>query len=587
MSLIASFALSATFSYSHHIATTQPSASIAGRRVTAVSCELKDEENHVIDRRNVLLGLGGLYGAAATLGGQNKKAIGAPVHAPELSKCHLAEDSVTGERVFCCLPYNERDIVEFVPPPPYEPMRVRRPAHKLDPEYVAKFEEAVARMKALPPNDPWNFMQQATIHCAYCNGAYDQVGFHPPVSLQVHGSWLFLPFHRLYLYFYERILGKLIGDPNFALPYWNWDSPEGMRMPKIYLNPSSPLYNPMRNKSHYAALFDYKYAVGDPNPEPSREEHIITHNLHHLHRLFKESERSPKLFMGKPVVAGEEVPSNASGNLENLHNIVHSWTGTSEEPYYDMGDFFTAARDIVFFGHHANVDRLWDIYNGFRGHIPEFKQEDWFEASFIFYDENRQVVRCKVKDCLTPQQLRYSYHPENLPWLHARQHYFRLKGKKPIAGEPAPLPVPAAPPIYEFGPEPKPFVEPIQVIVPRPKVSRTKFEKEAATEILVIEGIEVPFGATARFDVYVAKFLDGHIGPDIGELAGSFVKIPHSKHKFHLLHHKSSLELGITSLLEDIEADPLDKVVVTILPRIGEVKIGGIHIELVKVDPEY
>ncbi|KAF7803500.1 polyphenol oxidase, chloroplastic-like [Senna tora] len=40
-----------------------------------------------------------------------------------------------------------------------------------------------------------SFTQQANIHCAYCDGAYHQVGF-PEMDLQVHNSWLFLPFHR-------------------------------------------------------------------------------------------------------------------------------------------------------------------------------------------------------------------------------------------------------------------------------------------------------------------------------------------------------------------------------------------------------
>ena len=30
---------------------------------------------------------------------------------------------------------------------------------------------------------------------------------------------------RFYLYFHERILGKLIGDDTFALPFWNWTRP--------------------------------------------------------------------------------------------------------------------------------------------------------------------------------------------------------------------------------------------------------------------------------------------------------------------------------------------------------------------------
>lgn len=368
------------------------------RHVAFISCEQKqsNEESPVIDRRNVLLGLGGLYSAAATLGKQNMEANGAPVQPPKWSKCHTAFDGATQEQVNCCPPYSTAKVVDFVPPPSHEPLRVRQPAHKLEAEYVEKFKEGIARMKALPADDPWNFMQQATIHYTYCNGAYDQVGFNEEVLLQVHGSWLFLPWHRYYLYFYERIIGRLIGDPTFALPFWNWDTQEGMRIPKIYLDTSSPLYNDLRNKSHYTALFDYKFAFGDPNPSPPQEEEVITHNLHILHKMFEESEKSPSLFMVKPVVAGEAVPSNASGSLENLHNDVHMWTGPSKSPYHDMGNFYTAAHDIMFFGHHANVDKMWDIYNSSRGHTPEFKQDDWLEASFVFYDENRQVVKCKV-----------------------------------------------------------------------------------------------------------------------------------------------------------------------------------------------
>ncbi|MFS7947023.1 putative catechol oxidase [Helianthus anomalus] len=41
----------------------------------------------------------------------------------------------------------------------------------------------------------------------------------PDIEIQIHNSWLFFPFHRWYLYFYERILGKLINDPTFALPF--------------------------------------------------------------------------------------------------------------------------------------------------------------------------------------------------------------------------------------------------------------------------------------------------------------------------------------------------------------------------------
>lgn len=52
---------------------------------------------------------------------------------------------------------------------------------------------------------------------------------------------------RWYLYFHERILGQLIGDPTFTLPFWNWDSAAGRAIPAPFLDKTSPIYNANRN----------------------------------------------------------------------------------------------------------------------------------------------------------------------------------------------------------------------------------------------------------------------------------------------------------------------------------------------------
>ena len=80
------------------------------------------------------------------------------------------------------------------PPPAGSPLRVRPSAHLVDEEYLAKYERAVALMKALPDDDPRSFAQQWRVHCAYCDAAYDQVGF-PDLDLQIHNCWLFFPWH--------------------------------------------------------------------------------------------------------------------------------------------------------------------------------------------------------------------------------------------------------------------------------------------------------------------------------------------------------------------------------------------------------
>ena len=41
-----------------------------------------------------------------------------------------------------------------------------------------------------------------------------------------HDSWFFLPWHRIYIHFFEKIVAKIVADMPFgpkdwALPYWN------------------------------------------------------------------------------------------------------------------------------------------------------------------------------------------------------------------------------------------------------------------------------------------------------------------------------------------------------------------------------
>jgi len=119
--------------------------------------------------------------------------------------------------------------------------RVRQPVHLLSREYQDKYKEAVGKMKALPESNPLSFKAQAAIHQAYCDSYYS---YHRSSSgsaavakddptFDVHFSWIFAPWHRMYIYFYERALGDLIGDDTFALPYWSWDTPAGMGIPAV------------------------------------------------------------------------------------------------------------------------------------------------------------------------------------------------------------------------------------------------------------------------------------------------------------------------------------------------------------------
>ncbi|XP_058756109.1 polyphenol oxidase A1, chloroplastic-like [Vicia villosa] len=543
--------------------------------------EEQELPNIVGHRRDVLIGLGGLYGTFAT----NPFALASPISPPDLSTCGPPDLPLgaTPNNINCCPP-NSTKIIDFKIPSSNQALRVRQAAHLVNDEYLAKYKKAIQLMKALPSNDPRSFTQQANIHCAYCDGAYSQVGF-PNLDLQVHNSWLFFPFHRWYLYFYERILGSLINDPTFALPFWNYDAPDGMQFPSIYTDSTSPLYDKLRNASHQPpTLIDLDFNDVDGDVDASEQ---ISNNLTIVYRQVVSNGKTSKLFLGNTYRAGDESDPGA-GSLENVpHGPVHRWSGDNTQPNFEnMGTFYAAARDPIFFSHHSNIDRFWSIWKTLGGKRKDFNDKDWLESGFLFYDENKNLVRVKVKDCLDSKNLGYVYQDVEIPWLNAKPTPKRAQKKVQVAqgklfstiGEAHAAEVNSR----NYVKFPLVLDDVVSAIVKRPKKSRSKKEKEEEEEVLLIEGIEFEKNIAIKFDVFINDEDDKVIGPGNTEFAGSFVNVPHSSHGHKKKKINSCLRLGLTDLLEDLDVDGDDSVVVTLVPRCGKglVKIKNIKIEL-------
>ncbi|KAF3656922.1 hypothetical protein FXO38_13911 [Capsicum annuum] len=160
-----------------------------------VHCEIKnstinyDNEGKYflgkLDRRNVLLGLGGLYGAANLIGIANEPfALGAPVPPPDLSSCSSSSLPDGSPVPFTCCPPLPKDLsnIPTYKLPNVSKVTIRPSAHNVTREYITKYSTAIQKMKSLDKDDPLNFMQQANIHCAYCNTGYKELGF-PGVPL--------------------------------------------------------------------------------------------------------------------------------------------------------------------------------------------------------------------------------------------------------------------------------------------------------------------------------------------------------------------------------------------------------------------
>ncbi|KAK4439026.1 Polyphenol oxidase I, chloroplastic [Sesamum alatum] len=405
-------------------------------------------------------------------------------------------------------------------------------------------------------------MQQANVHCAYCNLTYEQ-SEDSCLKLQVHQCWLFYPWHRWYLYFYERILGKLIDDPSFGLPFWNWDNRDGMVMPDMFVVKDSSLYDPRRNQDHLPpATVDLKY---DGKPTTESSDTIKDNNVIEMYREMVTCATTLEGFYGAKYVTGS-CPDPGAGSVEGgSHTAVHRWVGQNTQEGLDMGNFSTASRDPIFFAHHGNVDRLWSIWQergGSKWTEKYFRHADFLDANFLFYDENAQLVRVRVRDALDHKKMGYIYQEVDNPWLE----YKRERRDKPkINAGPSDVPEIIFPVILN---------KVVQVLVDRPKKSRSNMEKEKEEELLVIEGIEVDSAKFLRFEVYVNDKADASL--DTAMYAGCYSQVPTKKSA----KIRTKIRVGLTELIEDLNVEDDDKILVSLVPKAGGegISIGRIKI---------
>ncbi|PIA47837.1 hypothetical protein AQUCO_01400432v1 [Aquilegia coerulea] len=514
------------------------------------------------------------------------------VFSPNLSSCHNSTNiwdfdpiHPVAFPVYCCPPKSESNepVIDFEFPDLSAPLRVRKRAHLPDRDYIAKYARALSIMKSLPYDDPRSFGRQADIHCLYCTGAYNQK--YTNEGLSIHRSWFFFPWHRMMIYFHERILASLIDDDTFSLSFWNWDAPEGMLTPEMYFE--EPFIDIERSDNHVrrpkVADINYNY-VDDFNLKPDEQ---ISKNLAFMYHQMVSGAKKVELFMGCTYKRGTTGFCNGPGTIEVApHNALHGWVGKDSNPYLEnMGSFHSAARDPIFYAHHSNIDRLWGVWKELRNNVPEIIDPDWLDSYFYFHNEKSQLVRIKIRDVLNTTKLGYEYEQIDNPWLNARpkpsmdpaiaRHALNTRHNGYLTAQ-----------SRDFRPKGRTLDSTITVKVHRPKRQRKTEDEE---EVLVVHGIDVKENVYVKFDVYVNAINTSIIGPESTEFAGTYISLPHGRTL--LLNQgdvktksKSTLKLGISELLNDLQANEEESIWVTLVPR-GRTgvhtRVDGIQIEYI------
>lgn len=289
-----------------------------------------------------------------------------------------------------------------------------------DSQTVRSLKQGIAEMKLRDknPKDPLGWLFQANIHGA------NQTG--PNWNMCQHGHWWFLPWHRAYLYFFERIIRKLSGDSTFALPYWNWaneDEPAQRGLPPVFYTPadeSNKLWDESRNSY---------YADGSPLP---RDIYQMTRNALGT-RDFIQIPNQRAGFGGRKVTMPRH-KSQPHGRLElNPHDDIHTWIGGDDPPGH-MRYPETAARDPIFWLHHANIERLWRRWLLDPTHKNPTGDTTWMDQSFSFFDENGDPKSVKVRQFLEtePQNLVDYAYDDDPTEVHVMASKKKSPTQKPV-----------------------------------------------------------------------------------------------------------------------------------------------------------
>jgi hypothetical protein len=271
---------------------------------------------------------------------------------------------------------------------------------------LASLQKAVQKMKSLDgSNVPEDFRRSwrywANIHGYYGpssrdgtladqidylrrNGLEQYVPFYegitdqtPPDSIAQtvwatceHGTENFFGWHRMYVYYFERVLRWAAQDDTLRLPYWDYTDPAQVALPADFRNTANTFFDAKR-----------KPAInnGTSTLDPRRT---------NVNSLLNE----PDYFKYQ------------DGIDNGVHGHVHCTVGPTC-PVAHMGDVPVAGNDPVFYTHHANIDRLWACWQ----QLHPTPAGPWQDAMFSFVDETGKMQTQPVKNFLNSAALGYVY----------------------------------------------------------------------------------------------------------------------------------------------------------------------------------
>ena len=278
--------------------------------------------------------------------------------------------------------------------------RLRRDVQSLDSSdaFFSKYADAVQKMHDLPTSDQRNWRNQALIHLNHCP----------------HATQSFVHWHRHYILNFELICGNLIGDTNFALPYWNWSGKNGI-IPDPFFDV---------NQLNVQFWNDPSNAQSDnwsPNPVTT----VGTRALSKGQGL-QDDPDAGQMFTQDFIDAIKQNTQFPifTGQLEGSpHNNGHVITGGGTG---HMGDGMSPL-DPIFWLHHCNIDRIWAEWQTAQNTTPGFNLN--YDNQFV--NGTGQPVLASSTSALDFAAMNYTYDTLSGPVVAQQLNQLGLSTARP------------------------------------------------------------------------------------------------------------------------------------------------------------
>ncbi|XP_055893863.1 hemocyanin 1-like isoform X3 [Biomphalaria glabrata] len=234
-------------------------------------------------------------------------------------------------------------------------VRARKEVQSLNPREILSLYHAMASLQQDNSPDGWQALAAFHALPTLCpNPRAEKRYVCSPI-----GTATFLPWHRLYTVQVEDALrrhGALVG-----LPYWDWTR-EGSELPEFLEDDN--YHDPLTGKTL-------------PNPfvhSKIGSEGVYTDRDILVDKIFKMGPHGWDTWMFEQALFALEQDNycDFQAQLEVISQVLSVWIGGSET--HSMSHLHFASYDPLFFVHHANVDRLWAVWQALqkhRGHDPD------------------------------------------------------------------------------------------------------------------------------------------------------------------------------------------------------------------------